>query len=200
MIGIIDYGAGNIQSVSNAIKAVNGQCKIVKNEKELRNLDGIILPGVGSFSYIDQIKGMKKGLLQSIEDGVPYLGICLGLQWLFETSEEDGAIIGLGLIGGKIRKFPKELGFPVPQIGWNKISVKKGKENKILEGLDNCYFYFVHSYYAPKNSYEVATTEYGLKFCSAIEKNNVYATQFHPEKSGQNGLKVLENFLRVIKC
>ena len=200
MIGIIDYGAGNIMSMKNAIDRLtpSDESTIVKTPKELENLDAIILPGVGSFSYLSELGEIKDKLLEKIESGTPFLGVCLGLQWLFEKSEEELGTKGLELLKGEVKKFPK--GLPIPQIGWNRIKVRK--EIGILEGLDRKYFYFVHSYYVSpeEKEYVAATTNYGIEFSSVVIRDNIYAMQFHPEKSGKNGLKLLENFLRVMKC
>lgn len=196
MIGIIDYGAGNIRSVFNAFTKIGRKAKTIKSKDQIKKLDAIVLPGVGSFAYIDKIEEINKEILDKIDSGTPYLGICLGMQWLFENSEENQGKKGLEIIKGTIKKFPK--GNPVPQIGWNKIKITK--ENELLNGLDEEYFYFVHSYYCPIGENTTATTDYGIEFTSAIAKGNIYGTQFHPEKSGKTGLKVIENFLGVVKC
>lgn len=200
MIGIIDYGAGNIKSMKNAMDRLilSPNSRIVENSEDLKGLDAIILPGVGSFSYLSLLGDMRGELSERIESGVPFLGVCLGLQWLFEKSEESPKTRGLGLLRGEIVRFPK--GLPVPQMGWNKI--KTVKENELIEGLDGEYFYFVHSYFAKPEKKECvrAVSEYSLEFTSVIAEKNIYATQFHPEKSGKNGLKLLENFLKVVKC
>lgn len=187
-------------SMKNAIDRLtpSAESKIVNAPKELENLDAIILPGVGSFSYLSELGEIRDKLLEKIKSGTPFLGVCLGLQWLFEKSEEELGTKGLGLLKGEVKKFPK--GLPIPQIGWNRITVRK--ENEVLEELEGEYFYFVHSYYVSpeEKEYVAATTNYGIEFSSVVIKDNIYAMQFHPEKSGKNGLKLLENFLRVMKC
>jgi glutamine amidotransferase len=201
-VAIIDYGMGNLRSVENAIKRLNYNSKIVDSPKDLDNFEKIILPGVGSFK-----KAMKlleeKNWINYIKSNVlekkkHLFGICLGMQLLATQSEEFGLSNGLNLIDGKI-KFLGNLGckYKIPQIGWNSISIKKKHEflNGILNMMD---FYFVNSYvFVPKDtSCEVATSKYDVSFSSVISKENIFGTQFHPEKSSNAGIKILENFLK----
>ncbi len=200
MIAIIDYGAGNLQSVKNALDFIRVENKITNKAGDIEKADKIILPGVGSFgniiSYLE-----KNNLIDPIKDsilaGKPYLGICLGLQILFEKSEEDRKAKGLGIFKGNVVKF-KSKNLKIPQIGWNSIKINKDNKNG-LSLKDGSYFYFVHSYYVkPKDGIIVlAETDYGIKFVSAIAKGNVFGVQFHPERSGSVGLKVLENFCKI---
>lgn len=199
MIGIIDYGAGNLQSVYKALKFIGSDCKIVDSREELFKCDGAILPGVGSFR--DAMDCMAKSrLVEAVKDyaesGKPFLGICLGLHLLFSESEESPGAQGLSLLGGSITKIPSNNGtLKIPHMGWNSISIKK--RDGIFKGIpDESYVYFVHSYYltADDGSIVAATTNYGTKIDAAVEYGNIIATQFHPEKSGSVGLKMLENF------
>lgn len=196
MIAIIDYGAGNLFGVSNALKQFTSEVEITSDKDIIFHADHVILPGVGSFA--DAMNSIKKsGLIQTVYDVIdkktPFLGICVGLQMCFEHSEE-GNVPGLGIFKGKIKKFPVDICKKVPQIGWNRIQTK---ESPLFVGLPDDYFYFVHSYYLEAVSKEdvIATAEYGIQFDCAYQHENVFLTQFHPEKSGKTGLKLLENFL-----
>lgn len=198
MIAIIDYGAGNLFGVSNALKQFSEDVFITCDKDLIRNADHVILPGVGSFG--DAMGSIKKsGLIETvyevIEKKTPFLGICVGLQMCFEHSEE-GDVAGLGIFPGKIKKFPVDICKKVPQIGWNQVTMK---ESPLFLDLPDNYFYFVHSYYldAVNRDEVIATAEYGISFDCAYQKENVFLTQFHPEKSGKTGLKLLENFLKV---
>lgn len=200
MIAIVDYGAGNLKSVSNALKFINAEHKITDKAAEIVAADKVIFPGVGSFG--DTMGALKEKKLdlaikEVIKQGKPFLGICLGLQVLFEAGEEDPGVNGLGIFKGNVPKLKTKL--KIPQIGWNQIKIKK--DSKLLDGLkQESFFYFVHSYCVNPNDKELAltTTDYGAEFISAINKGKVYATQFHPEKSGKLGLQILKNF--VEKC
>ena len=204
MIGVIDYGAGNLQSVFKALRFIGSECKIVDSKEELFRCDGAILPGVGSFA--DAMDCMKKsGLVDAIKEyangGSPFLGICLGLQLLFPKSGESPSAKGLSLLDGDITKIPNADGsLKIPHMGWNSISIKK--HDGIFKNIpDESYVYFVHSYYltAYDESIVAATTDYGTKIDAAVERGNIIATQFHPEKSGKIGLKMLENFVSMTK-
>lgn len=198
MIAIIDYGAGNLFGVSNALKQFTKEVEITSDKDTIRAADHVILPGVGSF---DDAMGSinRSGLIETvyevIEKKTPFLGICVGLQMCFEKSQE-GVLPGLGIFPGEIKKFPVDICKKVPQIGWNRVTTK---ESPLFLDLPDDYFYFVHSYYLEaKNRDEViATSEYGIPFDCAYQRDNVFLTQFHPEKSGKTGLKLLENFLNV---
>ncbi|MEW6096813.1 MAG: imidazole glycerol phosphate synthase subunit HisH [bacterium] len=205
-IAIIDYGMGNLRSVQKAIEKLGGTAIITNSPLKIINAAGIILPGVGAFQdAILQLKKLQLDIIthRVIESGKPFLGICLGMHLLFSKSYEHGESEGLNVIPGEVVKFPDTL--KVPHIGWNTIQRRQDTELKIeaslLEGIpDNSYFYFVHSYYVkPDNESVIATTtEYGIKFTSMICKENVYGTQFHPEKSQSLGLTILKNFLKQI--
>lgn len=201
MIAILDYEMGNLRSVSKSLEAVGGNCQITRDPAVVAAADKLVVPGVGAFR--DCMGALEKfGLTQPIKDfvasGRPYLGICLGMQILMEESEEGGRHEGLGLFGGKVQRFAPEWKLKVPHMGWNNLQAKG--ESKLLAGLpENSFVYFVHSYYvAPKKkALTSATTTYGVEFTSVIEKDNVYAVQFHPEKSQQVGLKLLKNFVEL---
>lgn len=198
MIAIIDYGAGNLQSVKKALDFIGAESVITDNPEVINACDKIILPGVGSFG--DAMNSMtEKGLVETVKQnalsGKPFLGVCLGLQLLFEESEESPGVKGLGIFKGKIKKFPSDMGLKIPHIGWNSLSIKQN--DTIFKGIpENSYVYFVHSYYLhAEDEKDVATvTNYGINFHSAVGKDNIFATQFHPEKSGDVGLQILKNF------
>lgn len=206
MTCIIDYKAGNISSVANALKFLGEEYYITSDPDEIKGAKRIILPGVGSFG--DAINNIKNSKLDNViydvvDKKVPFLGICLGLQLLFEESQESPGISGLGVFKGKIRSFRNsDIGnLKVPHVGWN--SLVDCKENSIISKAlrqpdTNPYVYFVHSFYldTPQTEIVSAETEYGIKFQSAIQKDNVMACQFHPEKSGDTGLKILREFLQ----
>jgi len=203
MIAIIDYGMGNILSVVKAFEYLKADIKIVRSKDELEiaeNIKGIVLPGVGAFG--DCMKNLNdRGLAESlrffINKGVPYLGICLGLQILFESSEESPDIQGLSIFKGVNKKFPDTL--KVPHMGWNRVKFLK-KDIPLMKGIDdNTHFYFVHSYYvfSEESNIVAMRTNYGIEFSSGVWKKNVYGVQFHPEKSQNAGLKVLKNFVEL---
>ncbi len=204
MIAIIDYDAGNIKSVEKALQFLGQEVVITSDRETIMNADKAILPGVGAFGdAMNKLRerGLEEVIHDFVDTGKPFLGICLGLQLIFEKSEESPEATGLGLLKGTITKIPTKVNGvsqKVPQIGWNNIVVNP--DSKLLAGLgENPYVYFVHSYYLKaENSDEVAaTTEYGVKIDCAVEKGNVMATQFHPEKSSEVGLKILTNFVNL---
>lgn len=205
MIAIIDYGAGNLQSVKKALDYLGEPNLITAKSSEIEAADALILPGVGSFG--DAMQSLSdSGLLETVRaaalSDTPFLGICLGLQLLFPESGESKGVKGLGVLPGKIIKFPGDMGLKIPQIGWNSINIREGC--KLYAGVpQNAYVYFVHSYYLQAADPEVvaATAEYGVTFHASVadEAHRLYATQFHPEKSGAVGLRILRNFAAMQK-
>jgi len=201
-IVIIDYGMGNLRNVQKGFEKVGFEAKLTRNKKEIESASAIVLPGVGAFKdCMENLEnyGLIEPLLGSIESGKPYLGICLGLQILFSESEEFGSHKGLDLIRGKVVKFKPNPERKVPHMGWN--TIEKEKEVPFLQGIESGdFFYFVHSYYViPEEAEWISTfTTYGKSFVSSIWKENLFATQFHPEKSQQKGLRILENFVKSI--
>ncbi|WP_457623924.1 imidazole glycerol phosphate synthase subunit HisH [Persephonella sp.] len=203
MITVVDYGMGNLRSVSKALEKVGLDVRVSANPEDVKNAKAIVVPGVGAFG--DAMHNLERlGLLQpvidSIKTGKPYLGICLGLQLLFEHGYEFGEHEGFGVLKGKVVRFQHREGYKVPHMGWNQVWIKK--ENGLFSGIKNGeYFYFVHSFYAvPSEGDDIAgTTDYITDFCSAVQKDNIWAVQFHPEKSQKAGLKLLENFKKFVE-
>lgn len=200
MIAIIDYGMGNLRSVQKAFEYVGCQAVVTRSPQEILNASHVVLPGVGAFGDAMENLG-KAGLVEAIyrvvESGRPFLGICLGLQLLFERSYEGGFFEGLALLPGEVRKLPGGPDIKIPHMGWNEL---KYKEDPIFEGLSSpCYVYFVHSYYvdAGEHRHVIGTASYGIEIAVAVKKDNVYGLQFHPEKSGAPGLKMLGNFAKL---
>jgi len=201
MIAIVDYGRGNLGSVEKAITRLGERALVTQDPREVERADALILPGDGAFH--DAMRNLEvltltEPLKQSLRDGKPFLGICLGYQLLFSESEEFGQGKGLDLIPGVVRRFPR--GLKVPHMGWNQVEHRG--EMRILDGIPSgAYFYFVHSYYPEpaEDGLSVATCSYGVTFPAAITKANLFGTQFHPEKSQTWGLKLLENFTRLVK-
>lgn len=199
MVAIIDYGAGNLSSVKKALDYLGAESIITDDKNEITSASHIILPGVGSFG--DAMESMRdRDLVDTVKEvavsGKPFLGICLGLQLLFEGSEESQGVEGLGLLKGKITQIPKNNGLKVPHIGWNSVTVRKG--DGIFKDIEqNSFFYFVHSFYLTESEGDItaATTQYGVEIECAVEQGNLFATQFHPEKSGKAGLTLLKSFL-----
>ena len=201
-IVIVDYGMGNLRNVQRGFEKVGFDAKVTRSRKEIEDASGIVLPGVGAFRdcmvNLDRYR-LAEPILGSIKKGKPYLGICLGLQILFSESEEFGLHKGLDVVKGKVVRFRPDPEHKVPHMGWNTIEVKK--EVPMLQGIKNGdFFYFVHSYYVvPDEEDWVGTsTSYGTSFTSSIWKDNIFATQFHPEKSQDKGLKILETFARSL--
>lgn len=199
MIAIIDYGAGNLHSVKNALDYIGAECEITSSAEKILEADAVILPGVGAFG--DCMRSLEKaGLIDVVKtaakSGKPFLGICLGLQLMFEESEETPGVKGLGIFKGKVVKIP-DCGLKIPHMGWN--SIKLEKESRLFE--DNSFVYFVHSYYIQPEDKSIvsASAEYGTKLDVAVESGNVFAAQFHPEKSGEEGMKILRKFVGLIK-
>lgn len=204
MIAIIDYGAGNIQSVYKALKFIGADCKVTSDKDEILNADGAMLPGVGSFGdAMDTMtkRGIKDTIIEYTKSGKPFLGICLGLQLLFPESEETPGVKGLDIFKGTITKIPNQnRTLKIPHMGWNNISIKQ--KNGIFKDIEGePYVYFVHSFYLKAQDKDIvaATTQYGVEIDAAVQKGNIIATQFHPEKSGEVGLKMLKNFVEMVK-
>lgn len=199
MIALIDYYAGNIRSIENAFKKLGTTITLTRKPEDLRNADAIILPGVGNFGdAMRELGGYKSILWDEVSSGKPFLGLCLGIQVILKDSEESPGVAGLGLVEGGCRRFPDAL--KVPHMGWN--NIRPLKKIPLLEGVrPEDLFYFVHSYYPqPEDKTVVAgVTQYGVEFPSVIAKDNLMATQFHPEKSGEPGLRVLKNFLKFVR-
>jgi imidazole glycerol phosphate synthase glutamine amidotransferase subunit len=196
MIGVIDYGAGNVGSVLRAIQYLGYPAEPVEDSTRLQNAEKLILPGQGHFGAMMEAleaKSMIDSLRDQMSSGKPFLGICLGLQALYETSDEAPDRAGLKLLPGRVKRF--EGVFKIPHLGWNQLEIRR--QDGLFEGVpDGSFAYFCHSYYGPVTAETTAATEYGQNFAAAIRVGSVYAVQFHPEKSGDVGLKVLENFLK----
>jgi glutamine amidotransferase len=210
VISVIDYGAGNLRSVENALRHLEVSYAITSDAGEVSRASAILLPGVGHFGQMMRSLerlGLVAVLRESIAKGIPYLGICLGMHALFEGSDEAPSLAGLGIFKGTIRRFPEELpdglptGLKVPHMGWNRLELKSGSQ--LFQGIDpSPYVYFAHSYYLPVENgtsgggtgRTAALADYGFRFIAAIEENNISGTQFHPEKSGEIGLRILRNF------
>ncbi|MBE5847534.1 MAG: imidazole glycerol phosphate synthase subunit HisH [Lachnospiraceae bacterium] len=203
MIAIIDYDAGNIKSVEKALEYLRADYILTKDPSALMAADHVILPGVGAFGdAMDKIRssGLVPVINRIIQAGTPFLGVCLGLQLLFEESEEAPGIPGLGILKGRILKIPRKEGLKIPQIGWN--SLQFPNRGRLFDGIDeNSFVYFVHSYYlkADDPSIVTATCEYGVTVHASVESGNIFACQFHPEKSSETGLWILRNFIAVQK-
>lgn len=202
MLAVIDYGAGNLRSVLHALKHLQAEdVQLIQAPSELEGAEKIILPGVGAFgSGMQKLheQGLVEPLRNAILDGVPYLGICLGMQFLFESSDEMGDHEGLGILKGNVTRFPKFDDLKVPHMGWNTLNAQK--KSALLGDLpENPYAYFVHSYYCIADNTEdiLISVDYGMNFTAAVERKNIYGVQFHPEKSQQVGLQILKNFLAL---
>lgn len=201
MIAIIDYDAGNLKSVRKALHYIGQDCIVTRDREELRKADKVILPGVGSFG--DAMANLKrfeldKVIRELVAENIPFLGICLGLQLLFEASEESPGVEGLGLLQGEIVRIPENCGLKIPHIGWNSLELQG--DGRLFRGLpETPYVYFVHSYYlrAREEAIVKASTDYGVHIHASVEKNNLFACQFHPEKSSGTGLAILRNFAEL---
>ncbi len=203
MTAIIDYDAGNIKSVEKALLFLGEQVCVTREREKILSADRVILPGVGSFGRaMERIRsyGLEDVIKEIVSRGTPFLGICLGLQLLFERSEECEGVAGLGILRGEIIRIPEKEGGKVPQIGWN--SLRYPRKGRLFEGVaEESYVYFVHSYYlkAGEENIVTATAEYNTLIHASVEKGNVFACQFHPEKSSETGLKILRNFIEIQK-
>jgi len=202
LVAIVDYNMGNLASVYNACKLIGEDATIVSDPNAIKEYDRVILPGVGAFKdAMENLKstGMYDAVINFAQSGKPIIGICLGMQLLFESSEEFGLTQGLGLIPGKVVAFDKSKmdmdDHKVPHMGWNKIF---HKQSPLFDGLENPYLYFVHSFHVvTEDKYTVGTTHYGYDFTSAVQKDNIYGFQPHPEKSHDNGIQILKNFMKL---
>ncbi|WP_456330313.1 imidazole glycerol phosphate synthase subunit HisH [Archaeoglobus sp.] len=196
MIAIVNYGVGNLKSISKALETVGASIVVTQNPDKIKSASGVVFPGVGAFrSAIERLNTMKD-VIDSLE--VPILGICLGMQLFATESEEGGLHKGLSYIPGKVVRFPPSVG-KVPHMGWNTLEIVK--ETEILEGIESGEFvYFVHSYYMQTDDeFVISKTDYGIDFPSGIERENYFGFQFHPEKSGKIGLRILENFVNIVR-
>ncbi len=198
MVIVVDYGMGNLRSVAKALEKVGLENKISSKPQDIEDSSAVVVPGVGAFGdaikHLDE-RGLLEPIIKSIEKGKAYLGICLGLQILFEKGFEFGEHKGLGILKGKVVRFKRKEGFKIPHMGWNQIW--KNKEEGLFSNIkDGEYFYFVHSFYVIPDDNDVisSTTDYINWFCSSVQKDNIWAVQFHPEKSQKVGLKLLKNF------
>ena len=201
MIAILDYGMGNLRSVQKAFERVGHEAVVTSDRARVAAAAKVVLPGVGAFeaciAELDR-RGLVRSVLEAVDSGKPFLGICLGLQLLFEVSHENGRHEGLGVLPGKVVRFDLPKGYAVPHMGWNQLAIRRPAP--ILDGIaEGTYVYFVHSYCVVPNDASVIATEtdYGGPFCSMIWRDNVYATQFHPEKSQTVGLRILKNFAEL---
>jgi len=192
MIAIVDYGAGNISSVKKALEHLGASAEVTSDPQVIARADKLVVPGVGHFNRCLPLnRQLRLPLLDSFSSGKPFLGICVGMQWLFEGSTESPETSGAGLFAGECDRFPA--GMKCPHVGWNQIDVRK--DSRLLRGIESgAFVYYTHSYRAPVGDDTIASTEYGGEFSAAIERETVFGVQFHPEKSGAAGLKILENF------
>ena len=195
MITIVDYGAGNISSVKKALEHLGAQTQVTSDPEVVAAANKIAVPGVGHFSRCEALSNsLRESILAAIARGVPFLGICVGMQWLFEGSTEAPETPGAGIFSGQCSRFPEDV--KSPHVGWNRIEPRAG--SRLLRGIENgAFVYYTHSFRAPVIEHTVACTRYGGAFSAAVERENVYGVQFHPEKSGATGLKILENFCEL---
>lgn len=203
MIAVVDYGVGNLRSVSKALERVGGDVCVTSSPAEIERADAVVLPGVGAFAHcMDNLRaaGLEPCVRAAAASDRPFLGVCVGMQILFEESDEFGRVEGLGILPGRVRRFePDDPSLKVPHMGWNELDVKRRAPH--LEGIeDGTRVYFVHSYYVetPDPRIVATTTTYGVEFVSSAWRGNVFATQFHPEKSQATGLAILGNFARLV--
>jgi len=199
VIALIDYGAGNLTSVRKGFHAVGAELYTPTTPADLGRARAVVVPGVGNFAATNALAGSwTQAIRDAITSGTPLLGICLGLQWLFEGSDEAPGVPGLGVIRGSCWRLPQSEGLKVPHVGWNSLHVPRA--SRLLEGIsENAQVYFTHSYAAPVTGESAATCEHGVSFAAAVEATNVFGVQFHPEKSSAPGLRILQNFVAVAR-
>ena len=193
MIAIVDYGAGNLVSVKKALDCLGAECAITSDPGQVAKASKIVLPGVGHFAATVALGrlGLQDAIANAIGRGIPFLGICVGMQWMFERSQESPKTLGLGILAGECERFPASV--KSPHVGWNQLEV--GSSSRLLRGVPSSAFvYFTHSYRAPVSDATTACCEYGGRFSAAVERDHLFGVQFHPEKSGEIGLKLLGNF------
>jgi imidazole glycerol-phosphate synthase subunit HisH len=195
-VAIVDYGAGNLMSVKKALDWLGKECAITSDPKEVARAEKVVLPGVGHFASTESLvrSGLHDAIADAIGRGVPFLGICVGMQWMFESSQESPQTRGLGVLDGECERFPGSV--KSPHVGWNQVEVDPC--SRLLRGVPSGSFvYFTHSFRAPVMEATVASCEYGGRFSAAVERNHLFGVQFHPEKSGEIGLKMLSNFCEL---
>jgi glutamine amidotransferase len=202
MITIIDYGSGNLKSIRNGFQRIGAEVKISQDPNEMKEAEALILPGVGAFGKaMENLSEYKDTIHNHIEEGKAFLGVCLGLQVLFSQSQESPGVNGLNIFKGDVVRFPQSLkdeGKKIPHMGWNDLQIRR--KCPVLNEVGNDYMYFVHSYYVQPDNEDivVATVDYGVKVPAVVSQDNVIATQFHPEKSGEIGLNILRNFVKMV--
>jgi len=204
MIAVVDYGAGNLRSVQKGFERNGVEARITDNPEVIRQAPGVVLPGVGAFRDCYEgiaSRGLTDVVLETVRSGKPFLGICVGLQLLFTESEEGGLHTGFDIVSGPVRRFPPSDERKVPHMGWNQIDIVQPDCPLFRDVESGSFVYFVHSYYVtPSDDTVIASlTEYGVRFCSALWRGNLFGVQFHPEKSQRIGLKILENFVRIVR-
>jgi imidazole glycerol phosphate synthase glutamine amidotransferase subunit len=196
MIAIVDYGAGNLKSVKRAFDYLGTEVTVTNDARTIANADKVVLPGVGHFSSLEALDrmGARDALHKAASAEKPFLGICLGMQWLFEGSEESNAVAGAKLFPGQCRRFPSSV--KSPHVGWNSLSIERS--SRLLRGISqNSYVYYTHSFYAPMTGGTAASSRYEFQFSAVVERENLFGVQFHPEKSGEIGLSILKNFCEI---
>jgi imidazole glycerol-phosphate synthase subunit HisH len=200
VIALIDYGAGNLTSVRKGFHAVGVDLYTPTAPSDLRRAQAIVVPGVGNFAATEALAGSWTDAIRAaVGDGMPLLGICLGMQWLFDGSDEAPGVPGLGVIGGRCWRLPQKEGLKVPHVGWNSLHVPRA--SRLLAGVnENAQVYFTHSFAAPVTDESAATCEHGAAFAAAVEANHVFGVQFHPEKSSAPGLQILRNFVQAVRA
>lgn len=202
MITIVDYGSGNLKSIKNGFSKIGADAVVSSSINEIKDAEALVLPGVGAFgTAMENLREFENSIIDHVDDGKPFLGVCLGLQLLFSSSEESPGVDGLDIFKGEVLHFPEYLrdqSLKIPQMGWN--NLEKARECKLLNGIGSEYMYFVHSYYVHPEDDKIiaATVNYGIDVPAVVCNGNVFATQFHPEKSGEEGIRILKNFVDMV--